>query len=82
VAQKAQTTYALTLLGALPPLKTMSRMGNVKFFIAFALLGIVFLSFLFGLWFYSNPQVRRAKIDEYKEKILKKERRFWYNNKD
>ncbi len=54
----------------------------MKFFIAFALLGIVFLSFLFGLWFYSNPQVRKEKIDKYKEKILKKERRFWYNNKD
>ncbi|MFZ8787723.1 MULTISPECIES: hypothetical protein [Thermocrinis] len=54
----------------------------MKFLIAFALLGIVFLSFLFGLWFYSNPQVRKAKIDEYKEKILKKERRFWYNNKE
>jgi hypothetical protein len=82
MAQKAQTASSLTLLGALPPLKTMSKMGNMKFFIAFALLGIVFLSFLFGLWFYSNPQVRKAKIDEYKEKILKKERRFWYNNKE
>jgi H+/Cl- antiporter ClcA len=82
VAQKAQTTSALTLLGALPPLKTMIRVGNMKFFIAFALLGTVFLSFLFGLWVYSNPQARKAKIDEYKEKILKKERRFWYNNKD
>ena len=66
----------------MPPLKTMSKAGNMKFLIAFALLGIVFLSFLFGLWFYSNPQVRKAKIDEYKEKILKKERRFWYNNKE
>jgi H+/Cl- antiporter ClcA len=82
VAQKAQTTSALTVLGALPPLKTMIRVGNMKFFIAFALLGTVFLSFLFGLWVYSNPQARKAKIDEYKEKILKKERRFWYNNKD
>jgi H+/Cl- antiporter ClcA len=82
MAQKTQTTSALTLLGALPPLKTMSKVGNMKFFIAFALLGIVFLSFLFGLWFYSNPQARKEKIDEYKEKILKKERRFWYNNKD
>jgi hypothetical protein len=82
VAQKTQTTSTLTLLGALPPLKTMSKAGNMKFLIAFALLGVVFLSFLFGLWFYSNPQVRKAKIDEYKEKILKKERRFWYNNKD
>ncbi|MFZ8785299.1 hypothetical protein [Thermocrinis sp.] len=54
----------------------------MKFFIAFALLGIVFLSLLFGLWFYSNPQVRKEKIDDYKEKILRKERRFWYNNKE
>jgi H+/Cl- antiporter ClcA len=69
-------------LGALPPLKTMSKVGNMKLFIAFALLGIGFLSFLFGLWVYSNPQARKAKIDEYKEKVLKKERRFWYNNKD
>ncbi|MFZ8861844.1 MAG: hypothetical protein ACO2PP_15270 [Thermocrinis sp.] len=53
----------------------------MKFLIASALLGFAFLSFLFGLWFYSNPQVRKTKIDEYKEKILKKERRFWYNNK-
>jgi H+/Cl- antiporter ClcA len=60
----------------------MNKVGNMKFFIAFALLGIVFLSFLFGLWFYSNPQARKEKIDEYKEKVLKKERRFWYNNKD
>jgi len=59
----------------------MSKMGNMKFLIASALLGFAFLSFLFGLWFYSNPQVRKTKIDEYKEKILKKERRFWYNNK-
>ncbi|WP_333785151.1 hypothetical protein [Thermocrinis sp.] len=49
----------------------------MKLFVAFALLGMVLLSFLFGLWFYSNPQVRKAKIEEYKEKILKKERRFW-----
>jgi len=54
----------------------------MKFLVASALLGIAFLSFLFGLWVYSNPQVRKAKIDEYKEKILKKERRFWYNNKE
>jgi len=60
----------------------MNNVGNMKFFMAFALLGIVILSFLFGLWFYSNPQARKEKIDEYKEKILKKERRFWYNNKD
>jgi H+/Cl- antiporter ClcA len=60
----------------------MNRVGNMKFFIAFALLWTVFLSFLFGIWVYSNPQARKAKIDEYKEKILKKERRFWYNNKD
>jgi H+/Cl- antiporter ClcA len=60
----------------------MNKVGNMKFFIALALLGTVFLSFLFGLWVYSNPQARKEKIDEYKEKILKKERRFWYNNKD
>ncbi len=54
----------------------------MKFLIASTLLGIAFLSFLFGLWVYSDPQVRKAKIDEYKEKILKKERRFWYNNKE
>jgi H+/Cl- antiporter ClcA len=54
----------------------------MKFLIAFALLGIVLLSFLFGLWFYNNPQARKEKIDKYKEKILKKERRFWYNNKE
>jgi H+/Cl- antiporter ClcA len=60
----------------------MIRVGNMKFFVAFALLGFAFLSFLFGLWVYSNPQARKEKIDEYKEKVLKKERRFWYNNKD
>ena len=54
----------------------------MKFFMTFALLGIVLLSFLFGLWFYSNPQARKEKIDKYKEKVLKKERRFWYNNKE
>jgi hypothetical protein len=60
----------------------MIKVGNMKFLVAFALLGIAFLSFLFGLWFYSDPQVRKEKIDKYKEKILKKERRFWYNNKE
>jgi Na+/H+-dicarboxylate symporter len=60
----------------------MNKVGNMKFFMAFALLGIVFFSFLFGLWFYSNPQARKEKIDKYKEKILKKERRFWYNNRE
>jgi hypothetical protein len=60
----------------------MNKVGNMKFFMTFALLGIVLLSFLFGLWFYSNPQARKEKIDKYKEKVLKKERRFWYNNKE
>jgi Na+/H+-dicarboxylate symporter len=60
----------------------MNKVGTMKFFMAFALLGIVFFSFLFGLWFYSNPQARKEKIDKYKEKILKKERRFWYNNRE
>jgi hypothetical protein len=60
----------------------MNKVGNMKFFIAFALLGFAFLSFLFGLWVYSNPQARKEKIDKYKEKILKKEKRFRYNNKE
>jgi len=41
------------------------------------LLVVVILSFLFGAWFYSNPQARKKKIDEYKREIMKKERRFW-----
>ncbi|WP_448588332.1 hypothetical protein [Thermocrinis sp.] len=55
---------------------------SLKYGLAFALLGVLLLSFLFGLWFYSNPEARKQKIDEYKEDVLKKERRFWYNNKD
>ena len=55
---------------------------NKKYYLALSLVGLVVLSFLFGMWFYSNPQARKEKIDEYKEKILKKERRFWNSPRD
>jgi len=49
----------------------------MKWKLAIALMLLILASFLFGIWFYSDPQVRKERIDEYKEKILKKERRFW-----
>jgi len=72
MAQKTQR-WILKQAGAQPPIFKM----NKKYFLTLSLLGFVVLSFLFGMWFYSNPQVRKEKIDEYKEKIMKKERRFW-----